>query len=308
MQSGGSAMSQAPESIVALAEARVAAKASKDFAQADQLRSQIASQGWQIKDVASGYELTPLPKRTFNVNEKLDLGIASDVTVGLVINGWIEDATHCLTELRRHCPQVAIVAVVIGEGDISNFARNHQIIDLYLEEDAGWGSTARWIVENSPSEFQVLMDPSTILQGDALSLMKAAISGDVVGVGWRGALIDREDQWRSVVDRGPGEVDVLLGYLMMVKRSSILETDTPHKKAKFYRNADLELSLALREQGGRLVAMDLPVRQERHHGYHDAEPEMRDRESKRNYDRILTRFRGRDEILSPRRSGDGSLG
>jgi len=88
---------------------------------------------------------------------------------------------------------------------------------------------------------------------------------------------------------------------MMVRRDAVLATDTPHAKAKFYRNADLELSLALREQGGQLVAVDLPVHQGRHHGYHDSDPEFREHESKRNYDRILARFRGHDEILSPRR-------
>jgi hypothetical protein len=47
--------------------------------------------------------------------------------------------------------------------------------------------------------------------------------------------------------------------------------------------------------------MDLPLEQGRHHGYHDSDPEYRDAQSKKNYDRILERFRGKTAILSPRR-------
>jgi hypothetical protein len=67
----------------------------------------------------------------------------------------------------------------------------------------------------------------------------------------------------------------------------------------------MEWSLALREAGGRLVIPEapLPIHQDRHHGYHDTAPEYRDKESKRTYDRLLARFRGKDAILRPRDPG-----
>ena len=55
------------------------------------------------------------------------------------------------------------------------------------------------------------------------------------------------------------------------------------------------------DQGGKLLQMELPLIQERHHGYHDADPEYRDVQSKKNYDRILEKYRGKEAILSPRR-------
>ena len=42
-----------------LAEARVEARASRDFAEADRLRDEIATHGWDVRDVAAGYELVP---------------------------------------------------------------------------------------------------------------------------------------------------------------------------------------------------------------------------------------------------------
>jgi hypothetical protein len=72
-------------------------------------------------------------------------------------------------------------------------------------------------------------------------------------------------------------------------------------KARFYRNADMEWSFLLREAGaGSLVAVDLPVRQDRHRGYHDSDPAYRDKESRKTYDRFLQRFRGREDLRLPR--------
>jgi hypothetical protein len=49
-----------------------------------------------------------------------------------------------------------------------------------------------------------------------------------------------------------------------------------------------------------MAVPDLPCHQERHRGYHDSDPVFRDAESRKTYDRILHRFRGRADILAPR--------
>ena len=49
----------APPEIVALATARDAARAARDFGEADRLRDAIAHAGWDVRDVAGGYELVP---------------------------------------------------------------------------------------------------------------------------------------------------------------------------------------------------------------------------------------------------------
>jgi cysteinyl-tRNA synthetase len=47
----------APPDVVALAEARRRARDAKDFAEADRLRDEIASHGWEVRDVTGGFEL-----------------------------------------------------------------------------------------------------------------------------------------------------------------------------------------------------------------------------------------------------------
>jgi hypothetical protein len=87
----------------------------------------------------------------------------------------------------------------------------------------------------------------------------------------------------------------------MIDRKKGIAAGGANPSAKYYRNADMELALALRANGERLLQITLPLTQGRHHGYHDTDPEYREKNSRKNYQRILDRFRGKNEILSPRR-------
>jgi cysteinyl-tRNA synthetase len=49
----------APDDVRSLAEARLRARAAKDFAESDRLRDEIAAAGWVVRDVAGGFELVP---------------------------------------------------------------------------------------------------------------------------------------------------------------------------------------------------------------------------------------------------------
>ena len=168
---------------------------------------------------------------------------------------------------------------------------------MHVEGAAGWGAARNALLRADTAATHIIMDPSTVLEGDALTpLLSCMEDPSVVGAGWRG--VNADDDWRGFHEAGPGEVEAVLGYLFAVGRRVGLEVGFP-PKARFYRNADLEFSLALRDAGlGRLIVPKgpLPLRQERHRGYHDTDPVYRDRESKRNYERMLRRFSGRDEL------------
>jgi len=51
---------EAPAGVRALAEERSTARSLRDFAAADELRERIAALGWEVRDVAEGFELLPL--------------------------------------------------------------------------------------------------------------------------------------------------------------------------------------------------------------------------------------------------------
>ena len=294
----------APDSVHELARARQEARAEKNFALSDQLRDEIAAQGFEVVDVAGGYELRP--KKRFPVYESTrDIRPINsgkfEITVGMIVDGFQEDAVSCIRAIKEYS-QCAIAVLVIGEpGPLADELDSRTSL-VQVNENFGWGENANALLRNVTSEFIVIMDPSTIFTGDAITpVLEELKKREFVAVGWRGGLVNLEDDWRSTDDKGPGEVDVLFSYFLGMHREDALTARGFSNRALFYRNADIEFSLNLRHSNGRLLQMELPLEQARHHGYHDSEPEYRDAQSKKNYDRILERFRGKTAILSPRR-------
>jgi hypothetical protein len=173
---------------------------------------------------------------------------------------------------------------------------------VQITEGVGWGEGINALIKLANSKDVIIMDPSTNLTGDAISPVLAKLNeGVFCAVGWKGGLINIADEWRSVDDKGPGEVDVLFSYFFAVNKDAALSVNLFNIRAVYYRNADIEFSLRLRQGQGRLWQMELPLKQERHHGYYDTDEAFRDEQSKKNYDRILDRFRGKTEILIERR-------
>ncbi|GAA2394606.1 hypothetical protein GCM10010404_59980 [Nonomuraea africana] len=225
----------------------------------------------------------------------------SDVTVsvGLLVDGWADDLRRCVESVLQHTG-AAILALdlgnVHGAGEaLHELAERHpeRISAWHVAEQphwqggtAGWGAARAKLMRLDSADVHVLMETSTVLEGDALTPLVKAIKDGAVAAGWKGVNPGRDDtEWNEAP---PGRVRALLGYLMAVRRGAALKAFP--EKARYYRNADLELSLALE---GPLVVPEerLPVRQERHHGYHDVSAEYREREARRNYDGVLRMLR-----------------
>jgi hypothetical protein len=301
-----------PPDVSALADERAAARAAKDYAASDRLREQIAAAGWVVRDTADGQQLAPAPPYAVlpQVRDLPDRSAEPDqrrCTVAVLVEGWPDDVRTCVEALATHAPP-DVVVVLLDNGDTGAGAVVHELAaahpgrveELHVERPAGWAEARTALLRADVAGVHVVLDPSTVLEGDALSpLLRALDEPGVVGAGWRGVRV--VDGWREFEDAGPGEVEALLGYLLAVRRSAALAT-LPPPKARFYRNADMEWSFLLREAGGRLVVPEgpLPVRQDRHRGYHDSDPAYRDKESKKTYDRFLQRFRGREDLRLPR--------
>jgi hypothetical protein len=294
----------APDSVHELAKARQVARAEKNFSLSDQLRDEIASKGFEVVDVAGGYELRP--KKRFPTYESTrDIRPINsgkfEITVAMIVDGFHEDAVVTIKKIKEYS-QCAIAILVVGDPGILVNELDARTSLVQLTEDFGWGESANALLRNVTSEFIVIMDPSTRFTGDAITPVLAELKKrEFVAVGWRGGLVNLEDDWRSVDDKGAGEVDVLFSYFIAMHREDALAARGFSNRALYYRNADIEFSLNLRHSNGRLLQMDLPLEQDRHHGYHDTDPKYRDAQSKKNYDRILERFRGKTAILSPRR-------
>lgn len=292
-----------PEEIWKLGEERLVARQARDFALADQKRDQLAELGWEIFDQAGSFELREKLKYTVIENLRSMTAIIEpgEIAIAMIIQDFEEDAVATVESIREFT-DVPIVLLSLGEvGPLLDVIGANTAV-LKVTEECGWGPAANALLQNIPSQFLIIMDPSTRFLGDAITPVLAQLEqGTYSAVGWKGGLINVDDEWRSVDDKGPGEVDVLFSYFLAVDRQAGIEVGGFNARAIYYRNADIEFSLRMRHAGGRLLQLDLPLTQERHHGYHDVDPNFRELQSKKNYDRILERFRGKNAILSPRR-------
>jgi hypothetical protein len=286
-----------------LAKERLAARAAKDFAKADQLRDEIAALGFEIVDVAGGYEFRPIAlyPTYSSTRDVKQISIKGEIALAMIVDGFIDDAVATVKNIKSHSDVEIVVLVSTDPGALVGEIDSRTKL-VALSENFGWGECANALLKNVSAKYLIIMDPSTRFTGDAITPVLAELNkGEYNAVGWRGGLVNTEDEWRSVDDKGAGEVDVLFSYFMALNRSDALSADGFNNRAIYYRNADIEFSLKLRHSNGRLLQMDLPLEQDKHHGYYDADPEFREVQSKKNYDRILERFRGKNAILSPRR-------
>jgi hypothetical protein len=307
-------MTDAPANIVELAQQRQLARANKDFALSDSLRSDIAALGWLIKDTPEGFVLSVLPPfvQYPNASQLVDAArdsVSARTVLLVIVDGWPADTSEFLASITGHLPQDSCVLAidcgnVDGAGQVLHDVAqvDRRVHEFHLSQtlkEAGWSAVVMAGSQLANSEFFGVLDLSTLWDADALSpLLPVFESADVALTGWRGVNVNTKDEWRSFVDAPAGNVDAVLGYYMLM-RTSVAREIGPHPKAKFYRNADMEWSLAIRAAGYKVVIPDgdLPVHQGRHHGYHDSDPDYRDQQSKKTYDRLLQSFRGKNHIL-----------
>jgi cysteinyl-tRNA synthetase len=145
----------------------------------------------------------------------------------------------------------------------------------------------------------VWLDPHVEAAGDLFGPLLAALEEPGTGLagGWG---VTTTSMLEFEADDGP-EVDAIEGYLLAVPRA-LAGRVRVDPKDRYYRNADLDYSFAVRALGSpgplRAKRVEVPAARHRHRGFHEADPAERDRASRKNYDRFLGRWKGRTDLLT----------
>jgi cysteinyl-tRNA synthetase len=149
----------------------------------------------------------------------------------------------------------------------------------------------------------ILMDTSVEPTGDIVTPLVAALSAeDVAATGGFGL---RSADLRRFVEVGAGEAAAIEGYLLAFRRADASAAGPLDEGFRFYRNLDIWWSLMLRDRGeGTLprravVVEGLPLVRHEHLGWTSVPVAERDRLSKRNFYRVLERFRDRPDLAVP---------
>jgi hypothetical protein len=302
---------QPPADPASLLRQRQAARERRDFATADAIRDQLRQAGWLVSDTPDGPELTEAPPyQTLDpaaLAQRWDEPDRYDVSVVAHVAGWPEDVARATRSLAAHHRHLGYEVLLVSDGagqatgraleDLA--AEDPHLQVLHLDPAIGFGASVNLAMGQALGRVLVWLDPHVEATGDLLGPLLAALDQPGTGLagGWG---VTTTTMLEFEADDGP-EVDAIEGYLLAVPRALAARVRVDPKD-RYYRNADLDYSFAVRALGSpgplRAVRVEVPATRHRHRGFHEADPTERDRASRKNYDRFLGRWKGRTDLLT----------
>jgi GT2 family glycosyltransferase len=200
---------------------------------------------------------------------------------------------------------VSVVVVADGPSDEQAAALTTDLDDVevtWTSQRLGTGAAWNVGLRRSTGPIVVLLDPSVEPTGDIVSPLVAALEDPGVGVAGGFGIVS--DDLRRFEEAEPGDVTAIEGYAMAFRRADAVTRGPIDEHFRFYRNLDIWWSLVLRDEGEdapprRAVSLDgLPAVRHEHRGYTSLPDDERDRQSKRNFYRIIDRFGWRRDLLT----------
>ncbi len=313
-----------PDDVLSAAHARAQARAAQDWAEADRLRAEIEAAGWKIADRGTDFALTPAAPPDIAEGERIRYGASRNVpsrldepaigvaTVVLLATDWPDDLARALRGLAVAAPAGTSVVVVADAPSDDQAAALEAIDDTAVEvirtsERLGHAAALNVGIRRAAGPVVVVLDSSVEPTGDIVTPLVGALDDATVGVAGGWGIVSKD--LRTFEDAPAGEVDAIEGYLQAFRRDDYRARGPLDERFRFYRNLDIWWSLTLRDEGEgrpprRAVAVDgLPVLRHEHRGWSSLPEEERDRQSKRNFYRIIDRFGSRRDLLIRERSG-----
>jgi cysteinyl-tRNA synthetase len=295
-----------PDAVRRLLDERSAAREARDWARADALRDELTALGWEAQDGPSGSTARPILASKREEDGLYGPAVVA-ASIQVVAEDHPDDLARLLTGLAAHPPAADSELVIVANAPTfelhllvaaSEIAAQPQI--LVTDEHLGWADARTFGMQRSRGEVTILLDTSLEPTGDFVSPLLAAFDDPTIGIagGWG---VTSEDA-RDFVDAPPGEVDAIEAYCLAVRRDALRAVGGFDPRFRWYRNADLDFSFAVRDAGWRAIRTEpLPLARHEHRGYASLPEEERDRLSRRNFYRFLDHWRDRPDLLLHRR-------
>jgi hypothetical protein len=173
---------------------------------------------------------------------------------------------------------------------------------VWTSERLGQGAATNIGLRRVGAPVAILLDASLEPTGDFVTPLVRALDDERVAVvgGWGITSADL----RTFEDAPAGDVDAIEGYVQAFRRSDAAVLGPLDERFRFYRNLDIWWSLVLRDGGehddeprGAVSLQGLPLERHEHRGWTSLPDDERDRQSKRNFYRIIDRFGSRRDLL-----------
>jgi hypothetical protein len=311
-----------PDEVRVAAEARATARSDRDWATADRLRAEIEAAGWKVVDAGVSYRLEPAHPadyvagdairygRSDAVPSRLDTPPTRAATALIVAREDPPGAVRAARSVLEHArPNVDVVVVADGLSDaaiadLAALSSGSDRLELVrTSAPLGQGAALNIAARRSTGEVLVVVDASTELQGDAIAPLAALLEDPGAAVAGPFGLTSAD--LRHFEEAVGGPAAAIEGYLQAFRRADLVARGPFDEAFRFYRNLDIWWSLVLRDEGpGQVprraaIVEGLPVTRHDHRAWSSTAPADRDRLSKRNFYRILDRFRDRPDLAVP---------
>ncbi len=323
---------QAPEAVTEAASRRSDARAARDWATADRLRDEIEAAGWRVVDSGTAYRLEPANAPDVEVGgeirygrsdaapsrlEEPPIGVASVVVVASVDPAETGRVLDALGATLPACSDVILVADGLPDralegrraGDLA--ARPGSATFELVRTSAVLGQAAALNIgiRRARAEIVIILDPCVTPTGDVVTPLVAALTDATVAVAGPFGLVASDlRRFDEVIAPADTAIDAtaIQGYLMAFRRSDAAARGPLDEGFRFYRNLDIWWSLVLRDEDDEgaparraLVVPGLPLTRVEPRAWVTTPPAERDRLSKRNFYRLLDRFRTRLDLAVP---------
>jgi cysteinyl-tRNA synthetase len=320
-----------PPEISEAAEERSRARAAQDWATADRLRAVIEAGGWRVIDRGTAYRLEPANPPDIEVGGEIRYGRSDAVpsrldappegvaTVVLVVEPGDPATIGAVTAIAQHAPpDVDLVVVGDGIGDATALGIRDVLGDSPVPEthhelirtSAALGRAAAINVgiRRARAPIVVSLDTSIEATDDVVTPLVRALEDPSVAVAGPFGLVSADlhgfEEAPPPADR-PADVAAVQGYLMAFRRADAATRGPLDEAFRYYRNLDIWWSLVLRDEGeGKssrraVLVPDLPLVRREPWAWTSRRDADRDRLSKRNFYRLLDRFRSRPDLAVP---------
>ncbi len=294
-----------PSDVRRLLDERAAAREARDFDRADALRDQIAGLGWEVQDSGAGSSARPMlaGAPATDGGSLLDQPATLEASVQIAAEDHVDDFVRAARGLAAHPPASTWELVVVDNaatfdaaGALGAQALTVDPVIVAAPARLGCADARTLGMQHSRGQITVLLDTSLEPVGDFVTPLLRAFDDPDVGIagGWGVTSADA----RQFDDAPPGDVDAIEAYCLAVRREALRAVGGFDRRFRYYRNADLDFSFAVRDAGWRAVRTEpLPLVRHEHRGWESLPDEERERLSKRNFYRFLERWRDRPDLL-----------
>ena len=323
-----------PEAVKDAASRRADARAARDWATADRLRDEIEAAGWRVVDAGTAFRLERASPPDVEVGGEIRYGRSDAVpsrleeratglaTVVVVASPDRDETQRVLTALRTTVPDGVDVVLVAdglpnaalagltgpGNGNAGASAAEGRETPVELvrtSEPLGHAAALNAGIRRARAAVVVVLDPSIVPTGDVVTPLVRALDDPAVAVAGPFGLVSEDlRHFDEATAPAAGVPAAVQGYLMAFRRADAIDRGPLDEAFRFYRNLDIWWSLVLRDEGEgipprRAAVVDgLPLERGEPRAWVVTAPAVRDRLSKRNFYRILDRFRTREDLAS----------